>query len=103
MLTSIPARLSRFRAKSRVAICARLDYQTGVMKLFPVFTALVVFGLCSCERHEWESETPKSSDTINLFKHGEHGAEHDENHPGKEGEHAKPEGENEKEDADSGE
>ena len=73
------------------------------MKLLTVFTALVVLGLCSCERHEWESETPKSSDTINLFKHDEHGAEHGENHTEKEGAHAKPEGENEKKDADSGE
>jgi hypothetical protein len=71
------------------------------MKLFPVLTALVALGLCSCERHEWESDPPKSSDTINLFPaHGEDGddAEHEN-----EGGHSKPEGGNEKKDADSGE
>jgi hypothetical protein len=41
------------------------------MKVFSVLTAMIALGLGSCERHEWESETPKSSDTINLFKHGE--------------------------------
>ena len=70
------------------------------MKFFSVVTAVIALVLCSCERHEWESETPKSSDTINLFKHGEHkdDAEHKED-----GDHAKPEGGEEKKDADSGE
>ena len=57
--------------KSGVAISTSLDYRTVAMKLFSVLTAMLALGLCSCERHEWESETPKSSDTINLFKHGE--------------------------------
>jgi hypothetical protein len=57
--------------KSGVAISTSLDYRTAAMKLFSVLTAMLALGLCSCERHEWESETPKSSDTINLFKHGE--------------------------------
>ena len=69
------------------------------MKLFSVLLSVIGFGLCSCERHEWESETPKSSDTINLFLHEEHGAEGehhekdgDKSHA-KDGDHAKPEGE----------
>ena len=56
------------------------------MKQFTVLLAAVGFCLCSCERHEWESETPKSSDTINRFKHEDHSGEH------KEGEEAKHEG-----------
>jgi hypothetical protein len=87
--------------KSGVAIFISLDYPTGVMKLFSVLTALVALGLCSCERHEWESDPPKSSDTINLFPaHGEHG---DDSEHKKEGGHSKPEGGNGKKDADSGE
>ena len=58
------------------------------MKFFSVLTAMIALGLCSCERHEWESETPKSSDTINLFKHGE-GDKHSEDK--KEDEHTKSE------------
>jgi hypothetical protein len=57
--------------KSGVAISTSLDYRTSAMKVFSVLIAMIALGLCSCERHEWESETPKSSDTINLFKHGE--------------------------------
>ena len=70
------------------------------MKVLSVLIAMIALGLCSCERHEWESETPKSSDTINLFKHGEadkHSAEK------KDGGHTKSEGEEEKELADSNE
>ena len=67
----ILAKLSSFQAKSGVAISTSLDYRTSAMKVFSVLTAMIALGLGSCERHEWESETPKSSDTINLFKHGE--------------------------------
>ncbi|MDB4371723.1 hypothetical protein N9Z69_00970 [bacterium] len=70
------------------------------MKVLSVLIAMIALGLCSCERHEWESEPPKSSDTINLFKHGEadkHSAEK------KDGGHTKSEGEEEKESADSNE
>ena len=56
------------------------------MKFFSVLMVMIALGLCSCERHEWESETPKSSDTINLFKHGE-GDKHSEDK--KDGEHTK--------------
>ena len=63
------------------------------MKFFSVLIAMIALGLCSCERHEWESETPKSSDTINLFKHGE-GDKHSEDK--KDGEHTKSEGDEEK-------
>lgn len=77
---------------------ALLAYFTGVMKLFSVLLSVIGFGLCSCERHEWESETPKSSDTINLFKHeeghdtkGEHHGEEGGKDHAKDGEHAKPE------------
>lgn len=70
------------------------------MKQFSVLLAVIGVCLCSCERHEWESESPKSSDTINLFKHGE---------PSKEGEHkegedhAKPESEKKEGEAPAGE
>jgi hypothetical protein len=67
----ILAKLSSFQAKSGVAISTSLDHPTSAMKVFSVLTAMIALGLGSCERHEWESETPKSSDTINLFKHGE--------------------------------
>jgi hypothetical protein len=86
--------------KSGVAISVSLDYPTSVMKVLSVLIAMIALGLCSCERHEWESETPKSSDTINLFKHSEadkHSAEK------KDGGHTKSEGEEEKESADSNE
>jgi hypothetical protein len=74
--------------KSRVAISVSLDYRICVMKVFSVLTVMIALGLCSCERHEWESETPKSSDTINLFKHGE-ADKHSEDK--KEDEHTKSE------------
>ncbi len=45
------------------------------MKQFTVLLAVISLGLCSCERHEWESDPPKSSDTINLFKHEDHSEE----------------------------
>jgi len=83
--------------KSRVAISVSLDYRTCVMKVFSVLLAIIALGLCSCERHEWESETPKSSDTINLFKHGEadkHSVDK------KEDEHAKSEDEEASADSD---
>ena len=70
------------------------------MKVLSVLIVMIALGLCSCERHEWESETSKSSDTINLFKHGEadkHSAEK------KDGGHTKSEGEEEKKPADSNE
>jgi hypothetical protein len=72
-----------------------VDYQTGAMKQFTVLLAVIGLGLCSCERHEWESETPKSSDTINLFKHDDHSGEHKKDeHKADDGhEHAKPEAE----------
>jgi hypothetical protein len=94
------AKLSSFQVKSGVAISVNLDYRPSVMKIFSVLNATIALGLCSCERHEWESETPKSSDTINLFKHGE-GDEHSEDK--KDGEHTKSEGEEEKKAADSDE
>ena len=56
------------------------------MKQFTVLLGVIGLGLSSCERHEWESEEPKSSDTINLFKHEDHSGEH------KGVEHAKEEG-----------
>lgn len=59
------------------------------MKCFSVLLSVIALGLCSCERHEWESETPKSSDTINLFKHEDHSAEKDAHGE----DHAKPEAE----------
>ncbi|MDB4708518.1 hypothetical protein OAF57_11080, partial [Akkermansiaceae bacterium] len=62
--TSILAKLSSFQVKSGVAISVSLDYPTSVMKVLSVLIAMIALGLCSCERHEWESETPKSSDTI---------------------------------------
>ncbi|MDB4653091.1 hypothetical protein OAE39_02320 [Akkermansiaceae bacterium] len=90
--------------KSGVAIFVSLDYPTGVMKLFSVITAVIALGLCSCERHEWESETPKSSDTINLFPaHGEQGGQDDDAEHKKDDDDAKPKGGEEKKDADSGE
>lgn len=38
------------------------------MKLFSFVFALVVLGLASCERHEWESK-PGKPGTEELFKH----------------------------------
>jgi len=38
------------------------------MKLLPFVFTLVVFGLSSCERHEWESK-PGKMGTEELFKH----------------------------------
>ncbi len=84
--------------KSGVAISTSLDYRTSAMKVFSVLTAMIALGLGSCERHEWESETPKSSDTINLFKHGE-ADKHSEDK--KDGEHTKSEGDEEKKPADA--
>lgn len=48
------------------------------MKFFSALSVVISLLLCSCERHEWETEgNPKSSDTINLFKHEDHsGDEH---------------------------
>ena len=55
------------------------------MKLSFVLFALVGLGLTSCERHTWETPEseggPKTTDTINLFKH--------EDGHGKDSEHAK--------------
>ena len=54
------------------------------MKQFSVLLGVLGLFLSSCERHEWESDEPKSSDTINLFKHEDHSG-HDkdgENHDG---------------------
>lgn len=48
------------------------------MKKFTVLLAVIGLGLCSCERHEWESDPPKSSDTNNLFKHEDHSGEKSE-------------------------
>lgn len=70
------------------------------MKLFSILFSLFVFGLASCERHEWDhgaenAEERKSTDTINLFLHEERkGAHGDEKKEGehKEGEDKKPEG-----------
>ena len=45
-----------------------------------VLLAVIGLGLSSCERHEWESDEPKSSDTINLFKHEDHSGHEGENH-----------------------
>ena len=84
--------------KSGVAISTSLDYRTSAMKVFSVLLAMIALGLGSCERHEWESETPKSSDTINLFKHGE-ADKHSEDK--KDGEHTKSEGDEEKKPADA--
>lgn len=50
------------------------------MKQLAVLASVIGLGLCSCERHTWESDDPQSSDTINLFKHEDHG-EHKEDHP----------------------
>lgn len=59
-------------------------YPAGAMKHFFVLLALIGFGLSSCERHTWETSEenggPKSSDTINLFKHEEGHAEEGEAH-----------------------
>jgi hypothetical protein len=41
------------------------------MKILSILIAMIALSLCSCERHEWESKEPKSSDTINIFQHGE--------------------------------
>ncbi|MGB0144142.1 MAG: hypothetical protein ACPGJR_12185 [Akkermansiaceae bacterium] len=51
------------------------------MKLFSILFCVVVFGLASCERHEWDSaneegEGRKSTDTINLFLHEDHDGDH---------------------------
>ena len=46
------------------------------MKQLTVLFAVIGLGLCSCERHEWQSDPPKSSDTINLFQHEEHSEDH---------------------------
>ena len=70
------------------------------MKILSILIALIALSLCSCERHEWESKEPKSSDTINLFQHGEadkHSADK------KEGGHTKTEGDGENETVDSDE
>ncbi len=48
------------------------------MKKITVLLAAIALGLCSCERHEWESDPPKSSDTVNLFKHEDHSEDHKE-------------------------
>lgn len=103
MLISTLVKLSSLQLKSGVAISISVDYPEVVMKIFSVLTAMIALGLCSCERHEWESETPKSSDTINLFKHGEHGKEDKDVKHKKEGEHVDLEGVEEKKAADSGE
>jgi|GEM_PF-1626518 len=54
------------------------------MKLSFVLFALIGLGLSSCERHTWETEKeqggPKSTDTINLFKHEEGHAKDGEEH-----------------------
>tara|TARA_B100000963_G_C22143436_1_gene458541 strand:+ start:111 stop:347 length:237 start_codon:yes stop_codon:yes gene_type:complete len=75
-----------------------LDYRIPAMKFFSVLLAMIALGLWSCERHEWESKDPKSSDTINLFKHGE-GHKHSQDK--KDGEHTKSEGDEEKKSADA--
>ena len=65
------------------------------MKQFTVLLAVIGLGLCSCERHEWESDPAKSSDTINLFKHEDHSDDQKEEagHTDPEAEKAKEEGE----------
>ena len=90
MPISIPGRSFKVLKQTGVAFFGWLAYPDRVMKLFSVLLSVIGFGLCSCERHEWESETPKSSDTINLFKHEEdHGSA--DKHPEKDGEETKHE------------
>lgn len=67
-----------------------LAYSAVEMKKFSVLFAVIGFCVCSCERHEWESDPPKSSDTINLFKH-EEGHEKDGDHKDGDKDAAKPE------------
>lgn len=69
-----------------------LAYSAVEMKKFSVLFAVIGFCVCSCERHEWESDPPKSSDTINLFKH-------EDGHKKEEGEKEADKPEEEKKDA----
>jgi len=78
MLIWTPARSFRDSGQREVAFCELVAYPAGVMKQFTLLLAVIGLGLCSCERHEWESDPAKSSDTINLFKHEDHSGDHKE-------------------------
>lgn len=55
--------------RTKVAFSHRLPYPAGAMKHLFVLLAVISLGLSSCERHEWESNPPKDTDTNRLFKH----------------------------------
>lgn len=97
MPTSIIVKSFDWVREREVAFCPGLAYPTPDMKLFPILFYLLVFGLASCERHEWhtdaeEGKAPQSTDTINLFLHddpkGGHAGGEGKDHGGKpEGDH----------------